>query len=224
MFVALVHSAFVALVHTLNVHICGPCSHLVYRIPVFKGAFTLVPGYDISVALRSFQWPYTDILLDSVKDHFVRRNEKVLRSLNSSAVDVLLSVSGLQDFVDNAYMFAGYSSAAEYYAATNPINRIHDIDTPQLIINSMDDPCSLPSNMHVNSTVPAHNGLSYAQVAGMHNSTIVVTTRSGSHVPFFDGRVMPFVKDALYPYFMIDSWADAVMIEYFDALKEIAFN
>ena len=71
--------------------------------------------------------------------------------------------------------------------------------------------------MHRASSVPAHGGRTYAAVAAGSNSTIIAVTKSGSHCPFFDAADGLVIPDALQPGYMLDSWADSVMVEWFDA-------
>ena len=109
--------------------------------PAIVASLDLTPGYDISkVLLRErFLWPYNDLLMQGVKDHFVVRNEEVLRAHDSATVDRLLNATSLQEIVDLGVTFAGYDNTTHYYEDTNPINALKDILTPKLVLNAVDD-------------------------------------------------------------------------------------
>jgi len=111
--------------------------------PSFIASVSVVPGYDISKVMmpERFKYPYNPLLTESVKDHFVRTNEDVLRAYDSEAVDLALEADNLQDFVNAVAPFAGYPNATEYYKGENPINDMQYITTPKLVLNSIDDPC-----------------------------------------------------------------------------------
>lgn len=111
------------------------------KSPAIVASLALTPGYDISkVLLRErFLWPYNDVLLQGVKEHFVLNNEEMLRSHDTESVDKLLNASSLQEIVDVAVVFAGYTNASDYYEDINPINALKDIMTPKLVLNAVDD-------------------------------------------------------------------------------------
>lgn len=109
--------------------------------PAIVASLDLTPGYDISkVLLRErFLWPYNDLLMQGVKDHFVVNNEELLRAHDSGTVDRLLNATSLQEIVDIGVIFAGYENTTQYYEDSNPINALKDILTPKLVLNAVDD-------------------------------------------------------------------------------------
>ncbi|KAL3792772.1 hypothetical protein ACHAWO_002377 [Cyclotella atomus] len=109
--------------------------------PAIVASLDLTPGYDIStVMLRErFLWPYNDLLMQTVKGHFVVQNEELLRSHDNETVDKLLRATSLQEIVDVGVIFAGYENVTHYYEDINPINALKDIMTPKLVLNAVDD-------------------------------------------------------------------------------------
>jgi len=195
------------------------------RTPVFVSCISITPGYDISKVMNRerFLFPYNDILLGGVKDHFVIQNEVLLRSYNSEAVDKILSATSLQDLVDAAVPFAGYDNTTLYYEDTNPINKVSDITTPKLVLNAIDDPCCNIANLYERSPYPRHGGKTFAQMIGETENGMVAVARTGSHCPFLCGRNrwLPFVRDPLNGGWMLNSWADEVSIEFYRATLDV---
>lgn len=195
--------------------------------PSFVASISITPGYDTSKVLlpTRFQFPYNNILTQSVKDHFIIQNEVVLREFNSPAVDAALQATHLQEFVNAVAPFSGYPNSSSYYDGENPINHLHRITTPKLVINSNDDPCCHIDNLYEQSSQRAHQGKTYAQLISESLRGMVVVTHFGSHCPFLDsgyGGLWPkVVRDPLYGGWMLDSWADRVSVEYYKATLEI---
>jgi len=192
--------------------------------PVIVASVDVVPGYDISTVLKRerFLWPYNDLLLQGVKDHFVLQNEEVLRKYNSDAVDKMLAASSLQEVVDEGVVFAGYTNTSSYYGSINPINKLEDITTPKLVLNSADDPCCNIQNLYEISPYDMHDGQTFADMIRGTKRGMVAVARSGSHAPFLCNRNNRWlVFDALTGGYMINSWSDQVAIEYFQAALEV---
>jgi len=192
------------------------------RVPVFVGATTVTPGYDIQEVMQPdrFKWPYNPLLNLAVKDHFILQNEKILRDFNSKAVDNALKSNTLQEFVNATAAFTGFEDPETYYEFTNPVKGLHHITTPTFVLNSLDDPCCAIQNLYEKSKYPAHNGLSYADVIKTSPSAIVAVTHLGSHCPFLDGY-WPFVKDPFTKGVMLKSWADQSIIDFYSAAMEV---
>lgn len=195
------------------------------RTPKFAAAVKISPGYDISKVLSKerFLWPYHDLLIRGLKDHFVRQNEALLRSYNSDAVDNLLAAPSMQSFVDAGIAFAGYESVSLYYNDTNPINEMWEITTPVLVLNAADDPCCNIQNLYEKSPYQQHKGKSYLDMIQEAKRTILAVTHTGSHCPFLcsRNRWLPLTKDPLSGGWMIRNWADEVTIDYFRATIEV---
>jgi len=193
--------------------------------PAIVASVAMVPGYDISKVLERerFLWPYNDVLMYGVKDHFVVQNEELLRSHDNDAVDKMLSASSLQEIVDAGVTFAGYDNVTLYYQETNPISEIRDVTTPKLVINSVDDPCCNINNLYEKSPYPQHEGKTYAQMIRETQLGMVAVTYTGSHCPFLcaRNRWLPFVTDPLTGGWMLNSWADSVAIEYYRAALDV---
>lgn len=195
------------------------------KTPVFVSSIAITPGYDISKVLNRerFLFPYNDVLLGGVKDHFVLQNEALLRSHNSDAVDKILAATSLQDLVDAAVPFAGYDNTTQYYLDTNPINEMRHITTPKLVLNSVDDPCCNIANLYEQSPYPHHGGKTFAEMIGETENGMVAVARTGSHCPFLCSRDrwLPFARDPLNGGWMLNSWADEVSVEYYQATLDV---
>lgn len=111
------------------------------KTPTFLASVAVTPGYDISKVFRRdrFLWPYHDLLMQGVKDHFVVQNEGLLRAYNNDAVDKILEATNLQEILDAGVTFAGYDNSSLYYQHINPVNELRDISTPKLVLNAVDD-------------------------------------------------------------------------------------
>jgi len=194
-------------------------------IPVFVASVDVVPGYDISKVMthERFLWPYNHVLMQGVLDHFVRRNEGLLREHDGAAVDAMLGAASLQDVVDAGAVFAGYPDAASYYEDVNPIHNLRDIATPKLVLNAADDPCCNIDNLYEHSPYPRHQGKSYAEMIRETARGLVAVTYTGSHAPFVCARDRwaPFTRDPLTGGWMLNSWADQVTIKYYQAALEV---
>ena len=190
--------------------------------PSFVGAVNLSPGYDISKALRPdrFQWPYNPLLTKLVKEHFLERNEAILRKHNNTCYEAAMAASSLQDVVVASAQFAGYPDAKSYYDHVNPINELQYISTPTYVLNAVDDPCCNIKNLHERSE--QHSGKTYAEIVADSERSFVVVTRTGSHCSFLDGPwYWPFVVDPYSGGIMLNSWADQSIAEFYKAALEI---
>jgi predicted alpha/beta-fold hydrolase len=167
-----------------------------------------------------------------VQDHFVRYNEDLLRRYNSDAVDAVLNATSLQDVLNAAVPFAGYATVDAYYRGENPVNDLQYISTPKLVLNSIDDPCCNIMNVYEPSPYEQHGGKSYAQIIAESQRAILAVTRSGSHCPFLDtgsnswwnplSLLFPaLTRDPFNGGWMLDSWADRVSIEFYQAALEV---
>ena len=190
--------------------------------PAFVGAVALSPGYDISRALRPerFKWPFNPLLTQLVKDHFLGQNEAILRDFNATAYEKAMSASSLQTLVDFSAPFAGYPDAASYYHHVNPVNEMHYIATPTYVVNAVDDPCCHIDNLFDRSV--RHNGTTYADLVAHSERSIVAVTSTGSHCPFLDGPWWwPLVPDPFRGGWMLNSWADQSIVEFYVAALKV---
>ena len=194
------------------------------KTPSFVSTMVLTPGYDISKVFDEdrFTYPYNPLMLYFVKDHFLARNEAILRGFNSTAYDRAMSTKTLQQFLNETTPFAGFENADLYFQFTNPVNLLEFITTPVYVINSIDDPCCRIDNLYEMSPQPAHNCKTYAKIVDDSQFGVIAVTKTGSHCPFFDGGIWPFVRDPFWTgAWMINSWADSSTMEWFVATLEV---
>jgi len=114
--------------------------------PRFVATACLCPGYNLETCFMGFGFPYKHLCLSSTKSKFLIENETILRSHNQDAYDKAVGAADLQTLLSHVAPFAGYPSAEEYFANENPVLFAPLITTPTLIINSMDDPCTVAKN------------------------------------------------------------------------------
>eukprot|EP00615_Pteridomonas_danica_P012783 CAMPEP_0114338818 /NCGR_PEP_ID=MMETSP0101-20121206/7295_1 /TAXON_ID=38822 ORGANISM="Pteridomonas danica, Strain PT" /NCGR_SAMPLE_ID=MMETSP0101 /ASSEMBLY_ACC=CAM_ASM_000211 /LENGTH=327 /DNA_ID=CAMNT_0001471537 /DNA_START=203 /DNA_END=1183 /DNA_ORIENTATION=- len=182
----------------LVIHGLGTWDHRLkmgIKAPSFVAAVSISPGYDITNALLRFTWPYEPLLLYNCKQHFVCQNETVLRSFDSDAVDRALESQTLHGFLEASSPFSGYGTPENMYRHSNPVKKVHQITTPTAVFNAKDDPCCKYTNAFDISPYKPHEGRTYSEL--VHDSTqgVLALTNSGSHCPFIDGHVFPFVRD-----------------------------
>lgn len=151
------------------------------------------PGYDTTRAFHRIHRVYDRYLLPAVRRHFLERHADALRALPGWAEALASRTVG--ELHDRQHPFAGYASADEYHARTNPMAVADAVGIPLLILNAADDPVCTIAN------VEEHRSL-FARVP---DSLLVLTAR-GSHCAFFEGPWRP------------RSWAHRLIADYFAAV------
>ena len=71
-----------------------------------------------------------------MKSNILERSQQIFKG--TIGYEECKNSGDLQEFLDNSYGIAGYLSRNEYYDRHNPMRVVHDINTPCLVINSMD--------------------------------------------------------------------------------------
>ena len=224
-----------------------------YSPPSFVASVAISPGYDCSKVFEPerFLFPYNPFLLKSATNHFITQNEDVLRAHDTHAVDKAMNAATLQELLDATSVFTGYKNSTLYHQHTNPINKLHDITTPKLVLNSYDDPCCNVRNLYEQSPYENHDNKTYATMVTESLHGIIAVTKYGSHCPFLDTSVAAvttptaattqsdhsnsrgflsslittlfpsLVYDPISNGYMLNSWADHVTIEYFRAALDV---
>ncbi len=161
----------------------------------FTAAAAVSPAYDIEKAFHRIHPAYNKIMGQRIINYFLKKHNDSLSKV--SGFEDILNSRTLGEFQDNLHPMAGFESKEEYYENSNPIKVVRNIKTPLLILNSEDDPICINQNvlenLHWLEKLP---------------HTVLVHTKRGSHVAFFEGAGAEF-------------WSDRVIGEYFQAvLKE----
>lgn len=188
--------------------------------PRFVATACVCPGYNLETCFLGFQFPYKHICLSSVQSKFLLENEAVLRQSNTEAYEKAVGSSDLQSLLTHVAPFAGYPSQEEYFAAENPVLFASLITTPTLIINAMDDPCTVATNAF--GRMPGcKDGLTFVEMVEKSPRGLLLLSPSGSHCPFLDGRILP-ITPVLRELggFTLASWADACVLEFFEGYLE----
>ena len=86
-------------------------------------------------------------LLSSVKSLFLDNNSEVLIQKSPEAFAACSEARTVQEFFDAHHALAGFPSAAQYYADSNPMNWVDSIVRPVLVVNSEDDMVCLKAGL-----------------------------------------------------------------------------
>jgi predicted alpha/beta-fold hydrolase len=164
------------------------------RTPL-AGAVAYCPGYDTTRAFHRVHRLYGRYLVRAVRRYFLERHAATLAT--RPGWDVAMRSRTIGELHDRQHPFAGFATADEYHAHTNPMLVADHVGIPLLIVNAADDPVCTRAN------VEEHRGL-FARVP----ESLLVLTARGSHCAFFEGHWRP------------RSWAHRLIAEYFAALHE----
>lgn len=160
----------------------------------FLAAVAVSPAYDIEKAFHRIHPTYSKIMGQRLINYFLKTHYESLSKVNG--FDHVMESKTIGEFQDRLHTIAGFESREEYYENSNPINVAHNIKTPLLILNSEDDPIcvnlNVLENLHWLESLP---------------HTMLVHTKRGSHIAFFEG-------------FQAKSWSDKVIGEYFTAVMK----
>lgn len=158
----------------------------------FTAAAAVSPAYDIEKAFHRIHPAYNKIMGQRIINYFLKKHNESLSKV--PGFDEILNCRTLGEFQDNLAPIAGFESREEYYENSNPIKVVRNIKTPLLILNSEDDPICINENvlenLHWLEKLP---------------HTVLVHTKRGSHVAFFEGIKAGY-------------WSDKVIGEYFQAV------
>lgn len=155
----------------------------------FKAAFAYCPGYNTDEAFGRSHPFYSRLMTKKLVQKFITRHVAQLSQL--STLTALQNSKNLAEFQANSYELAGYSSYADYSAASNPMQVFERIQTPLMVLNAEDDPIC-----HIDNREP------YLKLMQQMPNVSLVTTARGSHCAHYEG-------------WRATSWATRLMAEYF---------
>jgi len=158
----------------------------------FAAAVAISPAYDIEKAFHRIHPMYSKIMGQRLIDYFLKRHYDSLSQLKGFSE--VMNTKTMGEFQDRLHHISGYKSKEEYYQNSNPIHVAANIKTPLLILNSEDDPICVYMNVMEN----------LHWLTNLQHS-ILVKTKRGSHVAYFEGA-------------SARSWSDLVLGEYFQAI------
>jgi len=179
-------------------------------------------GFDLTKCFNRFPFPYSYIMREALKDHFILKNDEMLREkYGDAAVDHMLKVESLGDFVEGAWRFADCASVEEYFSKYNPVLSLEHFTTPCCLLLSKDDPITVIENGLEISPYPQFKGLSYKQFTQQRTDAMIlgILPNTGSHCTFLDGGNFGFMEklDGLW---CLKCWSDTVAIEFANAILE----
>lgn len=135
----------------------------------------LSPGTSLKKAWKNVHWIYERVLLQRMKDFFLKPHERVLRRGElEEHYENAINSERLFDFHEKAAPLCGFNSVEEYYNTSCPLAKAHDMQIPFLMAVSKDDPI-------------CHEGsIDYEDVKKTGHG-IVATVEFGSHCTFYEG-------------------------------------
>lgn len=119
------------------------------------------------------------LLNDHAEDPILKNHPQVIEYRNQPADFKLLILKDFDDFFTSRQF--GFNNADEYYRCASPVQRLHKIRVPTVIISSKDDP------------ITGYRTLPYSAVK-INPYTFLVTTTIGGHLGWFKatgGRYYP---------------------------------
>ncbi|OUY05602.1 alpha/beta fold hydrolase [Acinetobacter populi] len=139
-----------------------------------RAAFAYCPGYDLNVAFDRVHQFYDWYMANLVKKRFIQPYQQQLQQYRS--LQPVIKSKRLRDIQKVLFEFSGFDSYDAYLRACNPIDVFANIAIPTMILNAEDDPIC-----HID------NAWQYRDVIENNASTILVTTRHGSHCGHYQG-------------------------------------
>jgi uncharacterized protein len=185
--------------HASNVNTEAQYSDFKSQIPGYvSGAIGVAPGYNIETCMGRFQEPFQSILLWAQKKLYLSKNKALLLEAFPEDYERLMAATNIQEWNDNTYRFAGFSSKDDYYDNMNPMRVAHHAVDPCLFINAKDDPICLMENVY-----------EHLNIFEEPCCVAVVETATGTHCPFAPLSWNPFTSQA---------WTEDVMEQFFDGV------
>jgi len=157
----------------------------------FVAGVGISPGIGIRTSMGRAEYPYNKFIVSGMIN-FLKKNADILK--NVIGYQECINAKNCQDFTDNCWAMAGYSSQDEYYNNECGMDVFTNIQNPLLLINAEDDPIAVKQNIldwKYLSNYSSHKG-------------IFVTIGAGSHCAFLD--------------IFMNSWSEALTFEFFDAV------
>jgi predicted alpha/beta-fold hydrolase len=142
-----------------------------------NGAILISPGYNFELSQNTFSSISTKFAVKKAKEHFLKPNKNILKQKNLDIYNKLLKSSSMQEWHEYQYHYAGnYSNKEDYYKDHDPIYVLEHIKIPILYINALDD-IAFPKKLVYN----------YKNLTNKCNNKIIVHTKRGSHLGFYEG-------------------------------------
>jgi len=143
-----------------------------------QAACCLCPAYDISKAFQklSVNYPLVDkSLLKGVKRLFIHPNSEVLGMHCFESLEMCVKANTLDEFMRSHAVYAGCTSAEDYFKQNNPMEWIGQVSVPLLVVNSEDDMVCLPQNIR-------EDLFKYK-----YGNALLLKTKRGSHIAYNEG-------------------------------------
>ena len=144
-----------------------------------SAAVLISPGYTLRPCLERLDSApiYGRYILHGLKRFFLRPNSDVLTRSQTLTTTFhhCMNAQSVPEFHDRILDLGGYESVDEYYSKSCPMKVAHKIKTPMFILNALDDPICLGSNIH------------YDMVTKRNHTVALVTVKRGSHCAFLEG-------------------------------------
>jgi predicted alpha/beta-fold hydrolase len=156
----------------------------------FVAGIGISPGIGIRKSMGRAEYPYNKFIVSGMIGE-LKKNANLLK--NIIGYKECINAKNPQEFTDNCWAIAGYSSQDEYYNNECGMDVFTNIQNPLLLINAEDDPIAVKQNI-----------LDWKYLSNDKNHKgIFVTTEAGSHCAFLDKNM--------------NSWSEDLVFEFFDA-------
>lgn len=159
----------------------------------FVAGVASCPGYDTTRAFARVHPAYDRYLTKLLKAHFLERHAEALGS--HAAYTEGLASRTVAELQDRCYPLAGFTSLADYHAATNPMAVVDRIGVPLLVLNAADDPVCVLENVR-----------EHLELVDVLPESVIALTARGSHCAFLEGARRP------------ESWAHRAIAQYLHAV------
>lgn len=134
-----------------------------------------------------------------MRELFLQTNRELLMAHHGpESYARLEQTQKLGEFIREHVGMAGYNSHEEYLTYSNPMVVFHQNRTPTLVLNALDDPVCLASN------IP----MALLQHACSEQPYVIVLSQSGSHIAFAEG------------WFGMSSWMERVTMDWLEACRQ----
>lgn len=160
--------------------------------PQVFGGVGISPGYDISKCFTRVHWAYDRFLTKELKHFFVKRHlhrwditdaehlsasERKRREGVREAVRRTLQSRSIDEFMSHSGPLQGCASYQEMIETQNPVLSTQKVEVPCLMLNALDDPVCVATNIHENTHL-FHN---------CQSPSVLAVTPRGSHACFYEG-------------------------------------
>lgn len=146
---------------------------------LISAAVLISPGYDFETSLKHMPKFISTTIVKKVKKLYLHNNHQLLSNHNQNILDKLYNSKNMSDWHDHQWVYHNHVSLTEYYKHHNPVHVLEDITIPCLYISALDD-----------IAFPASLTKKFKKLVNNNKSSIIVHTKRGGHLGFFENITM----------------------------------